>query len=164
MVERFNQPKEVEPHSIGLFKCSICGRLFKARIDHVISNFITSCGQCSSRWNSEYYISTVLDELGIDYIRQYSFDDCINPKTGYRLYFDYFIPLLRVCIEYDGKQHFESIDYFGGEQGLIDTQYRDSVKNEYCKNNGIYLIRYNYTQTLDEIKSLLEEELMTYRN
>ena len=164
LVQRSNLPKEIEPHPTGLFKCSVCGRLFSARIDHVASNFITSCGQCSSKWNSEYYISIVLDELGIDYIRQYSFDDCVNPKTGYKLYFDYFIPSLNICIEYDGRQHFEPIDYFGGEQSFVDTQYRDNIKNEYCKSHNILLIRYSYKQALNEIKSLLTKEMVTYRN
>jgi len=39
---------------------------------------------------------------------------------------------------------YESIDLFGGQAGLIDTQIRDKIKNDFCKDNNITLIRLPY--------------------
>ena len=61
-------------------------------------------------------------------------------------------------IEYDGQQHFESVEYFGGEEQLKIQQKRDTYKNQWCKENNIPLIRIPYTK-LDTlcIKDLMLE-------
>jgi len=64
-----------------------------------------------------------------------------NPKTGAFLRFDFWFPGIDTVVEIDGTQHFKAVACFGGEKAFKDTQYRDSVKNEFCKNNGIDLIR-----------------------
>ena len=69
----------------------------------------------------------------------------MNKNGTYPLKFDFYLPDYNCCIEYDGKQHFEPIDYFGGKNGFIKTQERDDIKNQYCKNNDIKLIRIPYT-------------------
>ena len=60
-----------------------------------------------------------------------------------------------LIIEYDGEQHFKSVDYFGGDATLQATQYRDSVKDEYCKENNIPFLRFNYKQSENDIEDLL---------
>ena len=58
---------------------------------------------------------------------------------------DIFIPKYNIAIEYQGKQHFMPLDFFGGEKGFKKCQERDIKKNKYCKNNNIQLIRIPYT-------------------
>ena len=58
-------------------------------------------------------------------------------------------------IEFDGLQHFKSIDFFGGEESLIDNIKRDKKKNVYCKENNIPLLRIRYDQ-IDDIEAILE--------
>ena len=60
-------------------------------------------------------------------------------------------------IEYDGKQHFEPIDFFGGEDGFRKTQERDKIKNAYCKSHNIPLLRLPYTLSINEIKTKIYE-------
>ena len=48
-------------------------------------------------------------------------------------------------IEYDGIQHFKPGMFNGTEEDFVNTQIRDKQKNEYCKENGIPLIRIPYT-------------------
>jgi hypothetical protein len=55
------------------------------------------------------------------------------------------------CIEYDGRQHFEPIDFFGGNDGLKYIQINDAIKNKYCEDNGIKLIRIRYDENAYEI-------------
>ena len=82
----------------------------------------------------------------------FAFDDCKKKRT---LPFDFYIPLLNLLIEYDGAQHFESPEIFGGEEGLQERQENDKIKNDYCSKNGIKLVRIPYTH-FDQIETILE--------
>lgn len=79
-----------------------------------------------------------LDENDIKYIRQHRFNDCKDKRS---LPFDFYLPELNTCIEFDGEQHFKLKERWGGEAGLLDRQKKDKIKTEYCKENKIKLIR-----------------------
>jgi hypothetical protein len=53
------------------------------------------------------------------------------------------------CIEFDGKQHFIVPEQWGGDKYLLDVKRLDNIKNEYCKNNNIRLLRIKYTKFND---------------
>lgn len=57
---------------------------------------------------------------------------------------DFYIPLLNLAIEYDGIQHYEIVEHFGGEQEFKNRIERDVLKNEYCLKHNIKLIRIPY--------------------
>ena len=61
------------------------------------------------------------------------------------LHLDFWLPKLNTAIEYDGRQHFMAIEYFGGEKAFKTQQDRDHKKDLYCMNEGINLIRIPYT-------------------
>lgn len=92
----------------------------------------------------------MLKYFGVNNIKvfnQYRFRDCRNILP---LPFDFTIfsnkKELVLNIEYDGEQHFESIEFFGG---IKDFEYRiknDEIKNQYCIKNNTPLIRIPYTQ------------------
>ena len=65
------------------------------------------------------------------------------------------IPLYKVCIEFDGKQHSQPINYFGGKEAFKSLQYRDKLKTDYCKNHRIKLIRINYNY-IDKIEMVIK--------
>ena len=62
-----------------------------------------------------------------------------------------------MCIEYDGIQHFEPIKLFGGEKEFLKTQKKDRIKNEYCINNNIRLIRIS---NVNDVEKLLINKLI----
>ena len=70
--------------------------------------------------------------------------------------FDFYIEELNMIIEYDGIQHFKPVKFFGKES-FRQTQINDKIKNEFCKEQGINLLRIPYTEfnsiekTLDKI-------------
>ena len=74
----------------------------------------TSCG-CSRYSNMENYILDVLSEYKINYIPQARFFDC---KNIYPLPFDFYLYDYNTIIEFDGKQHSEPIEFFGGEENF----------------------------------------------
>lgn len=63
-----------------------------------------------------------------------------------------------MLIEYDGEQHFRATEYMGGEKKWKENQIRDKLKNAYCLENNITLIRIEYTQ-FNNIETILEQKL-----
>jgi hypothetical protein len=49
-----------------------------------------------------------------------------------------------MCIEYDGIQHFEPIEKWGGIERFNKQLINDNIKNEYCVKNNINLLRISY--------------------
>ena len=54
-----------------------------------------------------------------------------------------------MCIEFDGIQHFEPINYFGGEKELELVQKRDRIKTAYCQENNIGLVRVRFDENIN---------------
>ena len=72
--------------------------------------------------------------------------------------FWFYLPDYNLLIEYDGRQHFEISEYFGGYEGFINTKIRDTIKNIYCRNNNIDLLRIPYWE-FDNIENILIDKL-----
>lgn len=66
-----------------------------------------------------------------------------NPDTGYPLELDYYIPALGLAFEVQGIQHYEPVDYFGGEENFKKVQNRDTLKRTLCESQGIALHEYD---------------------
>lgn len=60
--------------------------------------------------------------------------------------FDFYLPTHNLCIEYDGLQHFEAVEFWGGSENLKYIQKHDQIKNNFCKINNIKLIRIKYNR------------------
>lgn len=144
-------PYEKNKHGTWLWNCRCsCGKEFVTLPADVVSNKITSCG-CAKMSSGERYVEKVLKEESISYKSQFYFDDCkdINP-----LPFDFavFCEDKIKLIEFDGLQHFESIEWFGGDKEFVKRKYHDQIKNEYCKNNNVPLLRIKYSLKENQIK------------
>ena len=81
--------------------------------------------------------------MDISYEREYSFSNCVNDITNKQLRFDFYLPDYNCCIEYDGIQHYKETTW--RHITLEDEQRKDNIKNRYCKEKGIKLIRIPYT-------------------
>ena len=86
-------------------------------------------------------------------------------KCKKELPFDFYLPDYNVCIEYDGIQHFEPVDFGGKGQEWACQQFeslklRDDIKNAYCAANNIPLCRIKYTQN---IKTTLDVFLKNFK-
>ena len=104
----------------------------------------SGCPNCKNSIG-EKLIQGLLKKMGIKYEIQKTFYGCINPETNRMLPFDIYVPEFHTCIEYDGYHHFIPVNKWGGKDRLIETQRRDEIKNQYCKDNDINLIRIPYT-------------------
>jgi hypothetical protein len=127
-----------------LHKCLICGCEWSPKP----SNLLTGYGcPCCNQSKGEKQIQNWLEANNIVHIAQKRFDDC---KDKRRLPFDFYLPTLKICIEYQGMQHYEAIDYFGGEANLLYTQKHDKIKSEYCIKNNIWLMCIPYWKDITE--------------
>ena len=120
-----------------------CGKHILVNGQMLQNGKVYSCGCKKERSKGELKIKQILEENQIDFVEQYTYKDLINPKTGYKLRFDFFLPKYCVLIEYDGLQH--ELDYkpnsFYSVKELKELHYRDDLKTQYCYKNGIPLIR-----------------------
>ena len=97
------------------------------------------CPSCKKS-KGEREIEVWLNINNIKYNPQHRFKDCKDIRT---LPFDFYLPDYNICIEYDGKQHFKPL-MFNGKSNLSDIIKKDNIKNIYCTNNNIKLIRIKY--------------------
>ena len=130
--------------------CPIHGDFEQVSSSHLSG---AGCPHCMES-KGERKISKFLDQKNIEYVRQKKFDDCIGLR--YKLPFDFYLPKYRVAIEFDGKQHFEPIEHFGGLESYNRLKTNDKIKNDYCEDNFIELIRIRYDQ-IDRIYDILNE-------
>ena len=106
---------------------------------HLMGRGCPFCGESTG----ETKIRSILEGKKIKYIKEKTFDDCKNKAS---LMFDFYLPEHNSIIEYDGIQHFKPIGFFGGENGYKSLLVRDNIKNEYCRENNIHILRIPYTE------------------
>jgi very-short-patch-repair endonuclease len=102
------------------------------------------CPICNES-KGESIIAEFLNNENILYIREKSFDNCIDNGN---LRFDFYLPDLNIVIEFDGIQHYKPIDAFGGKSEFLNIKRRDLIKNNYCFENKIRMIRIKYNENI----------------
>lgn len=136
-------------------KCPICGNLFEALPAKILENITTSCG-CKVMSSGEVLIEKYLKDNNISYERQKRFPDC---KYIYTLPFDFALynndGSLNCLVEYDGQQHYKCIDFYGGEDAYLARQRNDNIKNQYCIDNDIKLVRIDYKNKAEDIEKII---------
>jgi hypothetical protein len=124
--------------------CPIHKSFFRSIYSHKIKK--QGCPHCRDS-KGELKIVEFLSSNNINYTRNKSFDDCVYIQ---KLKFDFYLYEYNTCIEFDGEQHFRPVSIFGGDDQFIINKIRDNIKNEYCKNKNINLIRIKYNENIME--------------
>lgn len=118
--------------------CPVHGVFEQRPFDHLHGN---SCPKCNE-YKTEIDVEKILQKEKIDNITQKTFDWLIYKD---KMKLDFYIPEYNVAIECQGKQHFEPVDFFDGENGYTYTIDRDNKKRELCEKHGIKVFYYaNY--------------------
>lgn len=137
-------------------KCPLHG-IFEQRPDHHKNGHgCMTCSISSKESKGIKLIKENLEELKIDYEQERIFSG-LEYKRELRI--DIFIKQFNLCIEYDGQQHFKIINSWGGEQAFIENQLRDIIKDKFCIDNGLNLLRipYNVIPTKELILFVINE-------
>lgn len=113
----------------------------------------------SNKWISEENVYLLTKKLykGFKVIYQHR-PFYLKSSIGGQMSYDVFISGLNVAIEYQGKQHFEPVDFFGGKESFEELKKRDIEKANISKQNGVKLVYINYWEeiTPELIKSRIE--------
>lgn len=105
----------------------------------------------------EIIISKYLLDQKIEFISQYRFNDC---KLVRPLPFDFYLPKYKICIEFDGEQHFNKFRFETDDSNLEKRKIKDNVKNEYCKMKNIFLLRIKYNEDIISKLNSLTKDLI----
>ena len=141
-----------------LFKCD-CGNTYSTTWSSFMDQQIFRCPTCSRKKSSLAIITEdFLKELNVEFECEVKFEDCIDKSY---LFFDYKIITSDnncIVIEVDGQMHFKA--GYNKELGLYNQQRRDKIKDNYCKNNNIKLIRIPYWEyDNDNYKEIIKKGL-----
>lgn len=143
--------------------CMNCGEIFITSYCAFMQRGGQLCPKCASNISKgEYAIKKYLEDNSIEFYMQFRFNDC---RTTVPLPFDFYLPKYHMCIEYDGEGHY--IPIRRGNMTDVQAQYildsikqRDEIKNKYCDQNEIQLLRIPYWE-FNNIDIILNKELFT---
>jgi very-short-patch-repair endonuclease len=133
--------------------CPIHG-IFKQKPCSHIGLGTCGCPKCNES-KGEKAIRIYLENKNIDFVYQKKFDNCKSKKN---LRFDFHLPNENLIIEYDGEQHFNINEFFGGKEAFKKLKNNDKIKNDFCKENKINLIRIPFFK-FNEINNILNKNL-----
>lgn len=121
----------------------------------VVYSDMVSKGMALPKWKKEFVAYSIVKNLYSDAIFQYR-----SAWLGQQS-LDIYIPSLKVAIEYQGVQHYEPVDFFGGEEGYSETHERDLIKQTKCAEHDVTLVEWPFNAPLtgEYIKALLSEKL-----
>lgn len=150
----YERTKYIKNQEKVTITCPIHGDFEQRPLSHLSGNGCPSCSESQG----EKEISKFLNEYNIGYYRQHKFPKCRNT---FELPFDFYIPTMRTCIEFDGLQHYQPLKFFGGRESYEKLKINDKIKNDYCEDNYINLIRIRHDQ-FDDIYRILWDNLSNY--
>lgn len=141
-----------------LCKCNKCGNEWFTSPSFVL--YGGGCPNCATTSKGELKIAELLSDNNVDYISQKTFEKCLYRSL---LRFDFYVPSQNLCIEYQGEQHYEPVDFAGkgiewAEMVFEENQEKDNIKRSFCKDNNIKLLEISYWD-FENIEKILSREL-----
>jgi gas vesicle protein len=111
-----------------------------------------------NRWTSETILyQLVQSKYGDDYtIKRHHRPDWLD---GLEL--DIFLVEAGVGIEYQGVQHYEAVEHWGGEEALEERQQRDERTKKLCREHGVDVVevRYDEELSIDVLRAKIDPKL-----
>lgn len=136
-------------------KCD-CGNEVIVLGNSLVIGHTLSCGCMSSHINA--YIESYLTNQNIIHSSEY-----VVFIEEHKLRFDFHLPEYNLFIEYDGEQHYYPINFGGWNEEDLQAnfekiKYYDSLKDKYCAENSINLLRIPYWEK-DNIETIISNHL-----
>jgi len=140
-------------HTLLSIICDKHGVFLQSAASHLSGCGCPTCNESKG----EREISIILDKLCIKYTREYKFKKCKYKKE---LRFDFYLPDINYCIEFNGRQHYEEVPNFGGRDEFEEIKKRDNIKIDFCKINNINLLIIKYND-IDDIDKIIKSKFIT---
>ena len=116
----YEKSKYLNRRSLITITCPIHGEFEQIARYHLDGNGCSSCKES----RGEKKINNYLNKYNIHFEREKRFDNCRNILP---LPFDFYLDDKKLLIEYDGEQHFKSVDGWGGEENLKKIKQNDQI-------------------------------------
>lgn len=162
LVEEFDDCNEGKPedYTYGtarrvFWKCKRCGYRWDSQTKSrtILGSGCPRCAQAGIS-SGETHVRKALELLRLDYRTEHRFEDC---RYIIPLPFDFVIFLpgtqkVFLAIEFQGRQHYEEIEIWGGKEGYEKRLLCDQIKRDWCEKNGVRLLEIPYTvDSLEEV-------------
>ena len=129
-----------------------CGNVYITNIGDLTTQDRFYCKECTKKQSRlEKKVKIELNKYNINYIEQKRFEACRSDITNYMLPFDFYLVDYNIIIEVDGQGHYKPTKFNGisshdSQKTYERTIYNDHIKNKFCKDNNIKIIRIPYTK------------------
>ena len=140
-------------------------------VEHAVTEYLSSLLRQSE---DEYRVSVGIPKIGEGWVSEtdlfykvkerfseYNVIQHGRPEWLGRQHLDIYFPDLNIAIEYQGLQHYQPVDYFGGEKGFSATKERDKRKYNLCKKNGCQLLYVDESHTFDEVVEAIQKLIIS---
>lgn len=145
----------VDKNSIIPLKCLICENRFERSVyDHILN--LSGCSFCKkSKGEKAVYMFLKYNNI------QFEDEVSILGYNGNKFRYDFVVVYRNeiIVIEYDGRGHFEIVNFWQNEKEFIESRKRDIYKQKVALDNNKRIIRIDYTVKLHEIPKHLEKGL-----
>lgn len=108
------------------------------------------------KWKSEFSLYKLLKSYFPDAIYQYRFKELGQQSL------DIYIPSSKIAFEYQGLQHYQPVEIFGGKEHFEKQKINDENKRKICADNNIILIEWKYNESINKI--ILDKKLGEYKD
>ena len=147
----YDESTYISSHKKMRIICPIHGEFWQTPNNHKDGH---GCPRCNES-RGERKIYNFLKENKINFESQKRFNDC---RYKNQLIFDFYLPELNICIEFDGEQHYYISHFDKSKDDFHKRKLRDKIKNNYCFVQKIKLIRIPYWD-FDNIEEILSKYL-----
>lgn len=127
----------------------------KNKNKEIFNNILSHLNIEDIKWKSEYMMFQLIKSYFNDSIFQYRCQELGMQSL------DVYIPSIRVGFEYQGIQHYEAVDIFGGLEKLKKQKENDERKRIICNNINIKLIEWKYDEPVNKL--ILDKKLINYK-
>lgn len=149
----------INKNTLLKFYCNLHDCEFKTTPANFLYKHGRGCPYCNIS-SGEYLMDKTLLKLGFDIKTQYILKNC---KYKNPLRFDAFDIENNIAFEFQGRQHYEPVNFGGVDDNIALIEYkknkiRDEIKRTYCKNNNIFLLTIPYWEQ-DNMENYIKEVL-----
>jgi len=125
--------------------------IYKPKLKQLEQELIMK-NEMPEKWKSEQDMFRVIKNQFSDAIIHYS-DAWISPQ-----HLDVYVPSIQCGFEYQGTQHFRSMEHFGGKKSYRKRKQLDKRKRQICLENDVHLIEWHYTEPITKVVLLQKLE------
>ena len=131
----------------------------KLKIDNIYKEMLDE-NRVNIKWSNEYLLYRMIASMVENVEYQYRCNWLGNQS------FDIFLNGYNIAVEYQGKQHYEPVEFFGGEEAYERNVERDIRKHMLAKKNGVNILYWNYYDEITEesVREFLVKNHISIRN